>query len=87
MFMGRENEEDDDFFVEDGDFLPQGSAVQPMTRSAGPPGRSSGPPGSGESKMDRAKRLFPQWDEETIQGYFDQGWSIQQLQDWVRENN
>ncbi|HJM87080.1 MAG TPA: hypothetical protein QF433_02550, partial [Candidatus Thalassarchaeaceae archaeon] len=52
----------------------------------GPPGRGGGPPGSSESKLDRAKRLFPQWDDATIQGYFDQGWSIQQLQDWVQEN-
>jgi hypothetical protein len=53
----------------------------------GPPVSSGGvPPGAGESQMDRAKRLFPQWDEGTIQGYFDQGWSIQQLQDWVQEN-
>ena len=99
MFMGNRGEDEDDFFVEDEDYLPPGEAVQPMSRgdyggretqtsgySAGPPGRSAGPPGSGESKMDRAKRLFPQWDEETIQGYFDQGWSIQQLQDWVSEN-
>ena len=57
------------------------------TSSGGPPGYGGGPPGAGESKIERAKRLFPQWDEETIQGYFDQGWSIQQLQDWVKENN
>ena len=101
MFMGNRGEDEDDFFIEDEDYLPPGEAVRPMSRGdyggrgtetsgysgGGPPGRSAGPPGSGESKMDRAKRIFPQWDEETIQGYFDQGWSIQQLQDWVKENN
>ncbi len=101
MYMGRSGKEEDDFFIEDEDYLPPGEAVQPMTRgppradrggggdyagrSGGPPGYGGGPPG-GESRMDRAKRLFPFWDEATIQGYFDQGWSIQQLQDWVREN-
>ena len=52
-----------------------------------PPGYGGGgPPGGGESQMDRAKRLFPHWDEATIQGYFDQGWTIAQLQDWVQGN-
>jgi hypothetical protein len=102
MFMGREGDEGDDFFVEDEDYLPPGQAVQPISRgparaestdsgdyggrSSGPPGYSAGPPGGSESKMDRAKRLFPFWDDATIQNYFDQGWSIQQLQDWVKEN-
>jgi hypothetical protein len=94
MFMGNREDDDDEFFIEDEDYLPPGEAVQPISRDdygarggGGPPGYSSGgPPGAGESKMDRAQRLFPQWDEETIQGYFDQGWSIQQLQDWVRDN-
>ena len=26
---------------------------------------------------------FPQWTQDEIQGYFDQGWSIDALQDWV----
>ena len=39
------------------------------------------------SDIERAKSLFPQWDEQTIREYFEQGWSIQQLEDWVRENN
>ena len=38
------------------------------------------------SEMQRALQLFPQWDQATIQGYFDMGWSIEQLQDWVRDN-
>ena len=39
------------------------------------------------SDIEKAKSLFPQWDEQTIREYFEQGWSIQQLEDWVRENN
>ena len=102
MYVGKENEEDDEFFIEDEDYLPPGEAITPMSRgparvetggsadyateSSGPPGYGDGPPAGGDSKMDRAKRLFPFWDDATIQGYFDQGWSLQQLQDWVREN-
>ena len=102
MYVGREEEEDGDFFVEDEDYLPPGEAMTPMSRgppraetgdgadyatqSSGPPGYGGGPAAGGDSKMDRAKRLFPFWDDATIQGYFDQGWSLQQLQDWVREN-
>jgi hypothetical protein len=57
------------------------------TAGSTPPGYGGGgPPGGGESQMDRAKRLFPHWDEATIQGYFDQGWTIAQLQDWVQGN-
>ena len=29
---------------------------------------------------------FPQWDQATIQGYFDQGWDIDSLRDWVNNN-
>ena len=68
-----------------GDYGARGGGGPPGYSGGGPPS-AGGPPGAGESKMDRAQRLFPQWDEETIQGYFDQGWSIQQLQDWVQEN-
>jgi hypothetical protein len=63
-----------------------GGSTPPGYGGGGPPGKSAGPPGGAESQMDRAKRLFPQWDDATIQGYFDQGWSIQQLQDWVKGN-
>ena len=42
--------------------------------------------GGVSSEMQRALQLFPQWDQATIQGYFDMGWSIEQLQDWVRDN-
>jgi hypothetical protein len=33
--------------------------------------------------MDIAKEKFPHWDEATIQGYFDQGWSVEQLEEWL----
>ena len=35
-------------------------------------------------EMQQALAEFPQWDQQTIQGYFDMGWSVEQLRDWVR---
>jgi hypothetical protein len=34
--------------------------------------------------MAKALETFPQWSQAEIQGYFDQGWSIEALQDWVK---
>jgi hypothetical protein len=54
---------------------------------AGPP--SSGPPAAApnvDPVMAAALAEFPQWDQATIQGYFDQGWDIAALRDWVNEN-
>ena len=34
-------------------------------------------------EMARAMEAFPQWTQDEIQGYFDQGWSIESLQEWV----
>jgi hypothetical protein len=36
--------------------------------------------------MAQAMQEFPQWDQATIQGYFDQGWDIDTLRDWVNSN-
>jgi len=36
--------------------------------------------------MAQAMQEFPQWDQATIQGYFDQGWDIESLRDWVNSN-
>ena len=36
--------------------------------------------------MAQAMQEFPQWDQATIQGYFDQGWDIDSLKDWVNNN-
>ena len=37
-----------------------------------------------DPEMARAIATFPQWNQAEIQGYFDQGWSIEALQDWVK---
>ncbi|MDP6199226.1 MAG: hypothetical protein QF531_00505, partial [Candidatus Poseidonia sp.] len=34
-------------------------------------------------EMARAMQEFPQWTQEEIQGYFDQGWNVESLRDWV----
>jgi len=37
--------------------------------------------------MQEALAEFTFWNQEQIQGYFDQGWSLEQLRDWVNESN
>ena len=97
IVLNRTVEDDELEYIEEDDFLPTGQAVEPM-RSRGPPatraGDRRGPPGASrtppaaaavvtQSPMDIAKEKFPFWDEATIQGYFDQGWNVQQLEDWL----
>lgn len=93
---------DEDEFIDEDDFLPEGQAVAPMERrgppatrpgeSRGPPGASRGPPAAAaaapvaKTPMQQALEEFDFWDEATIQGYFDQGWNLDQLRDWVRDN-
>jgi hypothetical protein len=48
------------------------------------PTHNSSPPANVDPEMARAIAAFPQWDQSEIQGYFDQGWSIEALQDWVK---
>ena len=48
------------------------------------PGQSSSAPAANVTpEMAAAMKKFPQWNQEEIQGYFDQGWSIEALEDWV----
>ncbi len=85
VFIGR-GSDDDDEFIEDDDFLPEGEAVSPL-KARSPPSR--GPPSRGppkeETEMEKALKELPFWDENTSQGYFDMGWSIDQLRDWLAE--
>jgi len=46
-------------------------------------GGSQSPPANVTPQMADAMREFPQWSQEEIQGYFDQGWDIDSLKDWV----
>ncbi len=46
-------------------------------------GGQQSPPADVTPQMADAMREFPQWSQEEIQGYFDQGWDIATLKDWV----
>jgi hypothetical protein len=41
------------------------------------------PPADVTPQMAEAMQAFPQWSQEEIQGYLDQGWDIKSLQDWL----
>ena len=49
------------------------------------PTPKSPPPANDDPELARALATFPQWNQAEIQGYFDQGWSIEALQDWVKD--
>ena len=53
---------------------------------AGPPSAGPPPAANVDPAMAAAMAEFPQWDQATIQGYFDQGWDIDSLRDWVNNN-
>ena len=40
-------------------------------------------PADVDPTMAQAMKEFPQWTQSEIQGYFDQGWDIEALHDWV----
>jgi len=47
------------------------------------PTHNESPAADVDPEMARALAEFPQWSQAEIQGYFDQGWSIEALKDWV----
>ena len=49
---------------------------------SGPP-QAAAPVANVSPEMAHAMTQFPQWTQEEIQGYFDQGWSVDALRDWV----
>jgi hypothetical protein len=48
------------------------------------PAHNESPAANVDPTMAKALETFPQWSQAEIQGYFDQGWSIEALQDWVK---
>ena len=44
---------------------------------------ASAPAADVSPQMAEAMKTFPQWTQEQIQGYFDQGWDIPSLLEWV----
>jgi hypothetical protein len=93
LVLNRTVEDDELEYIEDDDFLPAAQPITPMqsrgppaTRPGdrrGPPGASRGPPAVTKSPMEIAREKFPFWDDATIQGYFDQGWNVEQLEEWL----
>jgi len=74
-------EDDGDMFEDDDDDF--GGA--PKKAFVELPGQSApGPAADVTPQMADAIARFPQWTQEEIQGYFDQGWSIDALEDWVK---
>ena len=49
---------------------------------SGPP-QASAPGVNVSPEMAHAMTQFPQWTQEEIQGYLDQGWSVEALREWV----
>ena len=72
---GEYEDEDDKAYVE----LPGQQERKPLR---GPP-PAAAPQASVSPEMARAMEQFPQWTQDEIQGYFDQGWNVETLQDWV----
>ena len=56
----------------------------PSAGGVGPPAAAA-PAANVDPLMAAAMAEFTQWDQETIQGYFDQGWNIDTLRDWVNK--
>ena len=93
IVLNRTEDAEEFEYIEEDDFLPAAEAVTPVqsrgppaTRPGerrGPPGSSRGPPTAAKSPMEIAKEKFPFWDDATIQGYFDQGWNVEQLEEWL----
>lgn len=72
---GEYEDEDDKAYAE----LPGQQERKPLR---GPP-PAAAPQASVSPEMARAMEQFPQWTQDEIQGYFDQGWNVETLQDWV----
>ena len=47
------------------------------------PQADAAPPANVSPEMAEAMKQFPQWSQAEIQGYFDQGWDVNSLQDWL----
>ena len=99
LVLRSRDDEDYDDYEDDKDLvaIPRGeSNLAPASGYGAPasgygagPAAQTGASGYGPAvtpEMEQALREFPQWDQTTIQGYFDMGWSVDQLRDWVREN-
>ncbi len=90
---------EDEFYEDYGDGksyanIPTDTYSAPQDTYAAPSGGSeyasdygTGGYGTVDPMMAEALAAFPQWDQGTIQGYFDMGWDIATLRDWVEGNS
>ena len=77
VVMRRSNNNTDDYLYED---------EEDTKAYASLPGQyeqPAAPPADVSPEMAEAMQKFPQWSQEEIQGYFDQGWDVNSLQDWL----
>ena len=79
VVLVRREGESDLYDDDDDDMAPSKAFVELPGQSA------AAPPANVSADMARAMGMFPQWNQDEIQGYFDQGWSVEALQDWVKD--
>ena len=75
VLVRRNNTDMDDYMYEDEG---EGKAYASLPGQA-----DAAPPANVSPEMAEAMKQFPQWSQAEIQGYFDQGWDVNSLQDWL----
>tara|TARA_B100000459_G_scaffold91057_1_gene51386 strand:+ start:19191 stop:25088 length:5898 start_codon:yes stop_codon:yes gene_type:complete len=78
VVMRRGNNETDQYLYEDEE---ETKAYASLPGQYNEP--AAAPPADVSPQMAEAMQKFPQWSQAEIQGYFDQGWDIASLQDWL----
>ncbi|MCS5537514.1 MAG: hypothetical protein NZ770_05360, partial [Candidatus Poseidoniaceae archaeon] len=79
VMRGRDDDEGTEFYD---DYLDDDAGKAYPEMPSGPPVAAAGI----SPEMQQALQEFPQWNQEQIQGYLDQGWSVEALRDWVNSN-
>jgi hypothetical protein len=86
VLVKRDGDEGTYEYEYDGDVEQKEYVDIPTATQSPPPSSSPAPAADVDPLMASAMAEFPQWDQETIQGYFDQGWDLDSLRDWVNSN-
>ena len=77
VVISRRDNISSDYFDDDDEYEDDDKAYAEL------PGQSSAPAAYISPEMVEAMQRFPQWSQEDIQGYFDQGWDVNSLQEWI----
>jgi len=77
VIMRRGNNDADDYLYEDE------AEAKAYATLPGQGSETVTPPADVSPQMAEAMQKFPQWSQAEIQGYFDQGWDVATLQDWL----